>query len=92
MEQRGASSIDLGCTKFCMNPEVEKQMSRKTMFVNLREKMVAISLKPSDACIMKGNKDHRDNRRWDGRTSEACYRKWMVCKSIAQLFYHYRSE
>lgn len=70
-----------------MNPEVVNQKSIKTMAVNLRELMVAISFKPSDSCTINGRKDHRDNRRYDGRTPEALYSKWMYMQVDCTSFF-----
>lgn len=39
-----------------------------------KEELVSSSLKPSGACKKDALKDKCDRRRWNGRTSEACYR------------------
>lgn len=38
-----------------------------------KEELVSSSLKPSGACKKDALKDKCDRRRWNGRTSEACY-------------------
>ena len=82
-------SLAQAAPQVCQDPAVGSQMTRKDMGERLRKKLVENTLRPSDACTMEGSKDHRDNRRWDGRSGDACYRKWISmradCTTLNQI-------
>lgn len=65
----------------CEDPSIGKQMTRRTLGERLRENMIKSSLRPNDACTRNGTKDHRDERRWEGRSAEACLRKWYTMRA-----------
>lgn len=73
--------------KVCLDPAVGKGMSRRVLGDKLRLELIESSLRPTDACSVENSKDHRDKRRWNGRSSEACYRKWIIMrKDCSKLF------
>lgn len=67
--------------KVCQNPAVGKQISRKEMGEWPRNEMIGSTIRLSDACIRKQSEDHRDDRRWQGRSGEAYYRKWSSMRA-----------
>lgn len=73
--------------KVCLDPCTGKQMTRKEMGERLRKVMIESTIRPSDACKFVQSKDHRDTRRWEGRSAEACYRKWTAMRAACTTMY-----
>lgn len=56
--------------KVCADPAVGKQMSHKEMGSRLKRHFLESGLLSSNTCVDKEARDHRDDRRWIGKTDD----------------------